>query len=129
MAGGRRFSRGDEWRALQLTPPGSPCSVIFGKGVTSAAPGSVQGTFLIVDDIDAARAELNGHGAKVSEVFHFEGDLSVTGTKGRAAGRDPQNRTYSSWASPTIPTGTAGSSRRSRRGSPDEDSAPWTSRR
>ena len=99
------FSRADEWRALQLTPPGSPCSVIFGKGVTSAAPGSVQGTFLIVDDIDAARAELNGRGAKVSEVFHFEGDLSVTGTKGRAAGRDPQNRTYSSWASFSDPDG------------------------
>ncbi len=99
------FSRGDEWRALQLTPPGSPCSVIFGKGVTSAAPGSVQGTFLIVDDIDAARAELNRRGAKVSEVFHFEGDLSVTGTKGRATGRDPQNRTYSSWASFNDPDG------------------------
>jgi len=99
------FSRGDEWRALQFTPPGSPCSVIFGKGVTSAAPGSVQGTFLIVDDIDAARAELNQRGAKVSEVFHFEGDLSVTGTKGRAPGRDPQNRTYSTWASFSDPDG------------------------
>jgi catechol 2,3-dioxygenase-like lactoylglutathione lyase family enzyme len=99
------FSRGDEWRAMQLTPPGSPCSVIFGKGVTSAAPGSVQGTFLIVDDIDAARAELNRRGAKVSEPFHFEGDLNVTETKGRAPGRDPQNRSYSTWASFSDPDG------------------------
>jgi predicted enzyme related to lactoylglutathione lyase len=99
------FSRGDEWRALQFTPPGSPCSVIFGKGVTSAAPGSVQGNFLIVDDIEAARAELNNRGAKVGEPFHFEGDLSVTGTKGRAPGRDPQNRTYSTWASFSDPDG------------------------
>ena len=49
---------GDDWRAVQLTPPGSPCSIHFGKGVTTAAPGSVQGLFLIVDDIEAARAEL-----------------------------------------------------------------------
>ena len=53
------FSAGD-WRAMQLTPPGSPCSIIFGKGVTAAVPGSVQGLFLIVDDIEAARAQLNG---------------------------------------------------------------------
>ena len=52
------FAKGDDWRAVQLTPPGSPCSIIFGKGVTTAAPGSVQGLFLIVDDIEAARAEL-----------------------------------------------------------------------
>src|SRR6187431_160405 len=61
------FAAGD-WRALQLTPPGSPCSVIFGKGVTTAVPGSVQGTFLIVEDIEAARAELVGHGVEVSDV-------------------------------------------------------------
>ena len=98
------FSRGDEWRALQFTPPGSPCSVILGKGVTSTAPGSVQ-AFLIVEDIDAARAELNGRGAKVTEPFHFTGDLSVTETKGRTTGRDPQNRTYSTWASFSDPDG------------------------
>ena len=50
------FSAGDEWRGVQLTPPGSPCSIIFGKGFTSAVPGSVQGTFLVVDDVEAARA-------------------------------------------------------------------------
>ena len=50
------FANGDEWRVVQLTPPGSPCSVSFGKGYTTAVPGSAQGTFLVVDDIEAARA-------------------------------------------------------------------------
>ena len=67
------FAAGDDWRVVQLTPPGSPCSVIFGKGFTTAVPGSVQGTFLVVDDVEAARAELIGRGVDVSEVFHFEG--------------------------------------------------------
>jgi catechol 2,3-dioxygenase-like lactoylglutathione lyase family enzyme len=57
---------GDDWRAVQLTPPGSPCSIHFGKGVTTAAPGSVQGLFLVVDDIEAARAELIAKGADVA---------------------------------------------------------------
>jgi catechol 2,3-dioxygenase-like lactoylglutathione lyase family enzyme len=99
------FVIGDDFRGIQMTPPGSPCSVIFGKGVTTAAPGSVQGSFLVVDDIDAARAALIGMGADVSEVFHFEGPLSVTGTKGRVPGRDPQGRPYSSWASFSDPDG------------------------
>jgi catechol 2,3-dioxygenase-like lactoylglutathione lyase family enzyme len=98
------FSAGD-WRAMQLTPPGSPCSIIFGKGVTTAVPGSVQGLFLIVDDIEAARAELIGHGADVSEVFHFEGPLHVDGTKGRVPGRDPEGQSYRSWASFSDPDG------------------------
>lgn len=99
------FSDGEGWRALQLTPPGSPCSVIFGKGVTPAAPGSVQGLFLIVDDIEAARAELVQHGVEVSEVFHFASGLHVTGDKGRVAGRHPERRSYSSWASFSDPDG------------------------
>ena len=78
---------------------------MFGKGVTTAAPGSVQGLFLVVDDIEAARAELIGHGVDVSEVFHFEGGLHVTGTKGRVPGPDPQGRSYSSWASFSDPDG------------------------
>ena len=81
------FTTGDDWRAVQLTPPGSPCSVIFGKGFTAAVPGS-SGTFLIVDDVKAARAELIGRGVDVSEVFHFEGVLNVIGTNGRAPGPD-----------------------------------------
>ena len=86
------FAAGDEWRALQMTPPGSPCSVIFGKGVTTAVPGSVQGLFLIVEDIEAARAELIGYGVDVSEVFHFEGGLHVVGTNGRVPGPDPEGQ-------------------------------------
>src|SRR4029077_3809755 len=65
------FSKGD-WRVLQLTPPGSACSIFIGKGLTTAAPGSVQGLLLIVDDIQAARADLAAHGANPSEVFHFD---------------------------------------------------------
>jgi catechol 2,3-dioxygenase-like lactoylglutathione lyase family enzyme len=99
------FAAGDDWRAVQLTPPGSPCSVIFGKGFTAAVPGSVQGTFLVVDDVAAARAELIGHGVDVSEVFHFEGPLNVIGTKGRVPGPDPEGRSYSSWASFSDPDG------------------------
>jgi catechol 2,3-dioxygenase-like lactoylglutathione lyase family enzyme len=99
------FAAGDDWRALQLTPPGSPCSIIFGKGVTTAAPGSVHGTFLAVDDIAAARAELVGYGVDVSEVFHFAGPLHVDGTNGRVPGPDPEGRSYSSWASFSDPDG------------------------
>src|SRR5271169_390749 len=61
---------GDNFRLVQLTPPGSECSIQFGTGLTSAEPGSVQGLFLIVSDIEAARAGLVARGAKVSEVFH-----------------------------------------------------------
>lgn len=99
------FSAGDSWRAMQLTPPGSPASVIFGKGVTAAVPGSVQGTFLIVDDVEAARADLVKRGADVSEVFHFDGPLHVDGTKGRAPGKDPKGQSYRSWASFSDPDG------------------------
>jgi catechol 2,3-dioxygenase-like lactoylglutathione lyase family enzyme len=99
------FSDGEDWRAVQMTPPGSQCSVIFGKGVTTAAPGSVQGLLLIVSDIGAARAELIGDGVDVSEVFHFEGNLHVTGTKGRAPGPDPEGHSYRSWASFSDPDG------------------------
>ena len=99
------FSDGKDWRAVQLTPPGSPCSVIFGKGFTTAVPGSVQGTFLVVDDVEAARAELIRRDVDVSEVFHFEGGLQVSGTQGRVPGPDPQGRSYSSWASFRDPDG------------------------
>ena len=99
------FARGEDWRAVQLTPPGSPCSVIFGKGVTTAVPGSVQGTFLIVDDIEAARSELIRQGVDVSEVFHFDATLRVVGTEGRVAGPGPKDRSYSSWASFSDPDG------------------------
>jgi catechol 2,3-dioxygenase-like lactoylglutathione lyase family enzyme len=99
------FANGDDWRLVQLTPPGSPCSVMFGKGFTTAVPGSVQGTFLAVDNVETARAELTAHGVDVSEVFHFEGDRLVVGTKGRTPGRDPEGRSYLSFASFSDPDG------------------------
>ena len=91
---------GDGWRAVQMTPPGSPCSIHFGKGVTKAAPGSAEGLFLVVDDIDAARAELVAKGADVSEPFHFAG---IRGAQ--LPGPDPERRTYASYASFKDPDG------------------------
>jgi catechol 2,3-dioxygenase-like lactoylglutathione lyase family enzyme len=99
------FTSGEDWHVVQMTPPGSPCSVMFGKGLTTAVPGSVQGTFLVVDEVDAARAELVRHGVEVSEVFHFQGGLNVIGTNGRVPGRDPEGRSYSSFASFSDPDG------------------------
>lgn len=99
------FSKGDHWRGVQLTPPGSPCSIIFGKSVTTAVPGSLQGLFLVVDDIEAARAELIGFGVDVSDVFHFDGELQVSSTTGRVPGPHPDRQPYGSWASFTDPDG------------------------
>ena len=67
------FAGADGFRVVQLTPPGSGCSVIFGEDVTTAAPGTADGLQLVVTDIDAARAELAGHGVDVSDVFHDAG--------------------------------------------------------
>ena len=91
------FSHGD-WRGMQLTPPGSPCSIIFGKGVTPAVPGSVKGLFLIVSDIEAARADLKGRGVEVSEPYHL-------GENGPAPGLDPDRRSYNSYATFSDPDG------------------------
>jgi catechol 2,3-dioxygenase-like lactoylglutathione lyase family enzyme len=100
------FASGDDWRLVQMTPPGSPCSVMFGKGFTTALPGSLQGTFLVVDDLEASRATLIGQGVQVSDVFHFDGDLlRVDATKGRVAGPDPKGRSYFSFASFSDPDG------------------------
>jgi catechol 2,3-dioxygenase-like lactoylglutathione lyase family enzyme len=99
------FAAGDDWRLVQMTPPGSPSSIMFGKGFTAAVPGSVQGNFLVVDDVEAARAELIGHGVDVSEVFHFEGDLLTTKPNGRAPGADPARRSYLSFISFSDPDG------------------------
>ena len=99
------FTNGSDWHAVQMTPPGSPCSIIFGKGVTNAAPGSTQGLFLVVDDLEAARAELARHGVDVSEPFHFDRVLRVVGTNGRLPGPDPEGRSYSSWAAFNDPDG------------------------
>lgn len=100
------FTNGTDWRLVQMTPPGSPCSVMFGKGFTNAAPGSVQGTFLVVDNVAAARTELIGRGVDVSDVFHFDGALlRAFGTKGRLQGADPDGRSYLSFASFADPDG------------------------
>ena len=99
--------RAGEWfRVVQLTPPGSACSITIGTGVTSAKPGSYQGTHLVVKDIEAARAELVERGAEVSELFHDEGGVfHHAGTQGRVPGPDPQGRSYCTWASFSDPDG------------------------
>jgi catechol 2,3-dioxygenase-like lactoylglutathione lyase family enzyme len=99
------FSYGDEWRLVQLTPPGSPCSIMIGKGFTAAVPGSIQGTFLAVDNLEAARAQLIARGVEVSEIFHFQGDLLNARSDGHTPGRDPQGRSYFSFASFNDPDG------------------------
>jgi len=88
---------GGNFRAVQLTPPHSACSIAFGKGLTTAEPGSAQRLLLAVYDIDAARADLISRGAEVSEVFHLAG--------GRVPGPDPQGRSYQTYASFTDPDG------------------------
>ena len=98
------FASGD-WRILQVTPPGSACSFFFGKGLTKAAPGSAPGLMMIVDDIEATRAELAGYGVEVSEAFHFESGLNFIGTQGRGPGPDPQGRSYFTFASFKDPDG------------------------
>jgi catechol 2,3-dioxygenase-like lactoylglutathione lyase family enzyme len=100
------FAAGADFRVVQLTPPGSQCSIIFGTGVTSAAPGSAQGLQLTVTDIEAARAELAGRGAEVSEVFHDAGGVfHHAGTEGRVAGPAPDHKSYGSFASFSDPDG------------------------
>jgi catechol 2,3-dioxygenase-like lactoylglutathione lyase family enzyme len=88
---------GDAFRVVQVTPTHSACSIAFGKGVTTAAPGSAQRLLLIVSDIEAARADLVKRGVAVSEVFHLDG--------GPKPGPDPQRRSYQSYASFTDPDG------------------------
>jgi catechol 2,3-dioxygenase-like lactoylglutathione lyase family enzyme len=100
----------DNFRVVQFTPPGSGCSVIFGKNVTGAAPGSAQGLYLIVSDIAAARDEFVGRGVKVSEVFHNEGvyvgpDEPYLFGRVRVSGPDPEHRSYRSFASFSDPDG------------------------
>jgi catechol 2,3-dioxygenase-like lactoylglutathione lyase family enzyme len=105
------FAAGDDWRVIQFTPPGSGCSVIFGKNVTAAAPGSAQGQYLIVSNIEAARNELLGRDVNISEVFHDSGGV-YTGTdepylfgRARISGPDPEHRSYRSYASFSDPDG------------------------
>jgi catechol 2,3-dioxygenase-like lactoylglutathione lyase family enzyme len=100
------FTSGADFRVVQLTPPGSPCSVIFGTGLSSAAPGSAEGLHLVVSDIEAARAELAAAGADISQVFHDDGGVfHHAGTAGRVTGPAPGNQSYGSFASFSDPDG------------------------
>ncbi|PPK63162.1 VOC family protein [Actinokineospora auranticolor] len=104
------FPGPDGFRVVQLTPPGSAASIIFGDGVSDgvsdAAPGAVRGLHLVVADVEAARAELLARGAAVSEVFHDAGGVfHRAGTTGRVTGPDPARRSYASFASFADPDG------------------------
>ncbi|GAA5016973.1 VOC family protein [Streptomyces siamensis] len=109
-------SAGDDFRGVQFTPPDSECSIIFGKGMTAAAPGSLDGLYLIVSDIEASRQDLVGRGIEVSEVFHDAGGLFFHGHgadgiiheaegSGRLAGPHPERADYGSYATFSDPDG------------------------
>lgn len=104
------FSSGDDLRVIQFTPPGSGCSAILGKNVTTAAPGSAQGMYLIVSDIAVACDELRNRGVEVSELFHSDGVYAGTDEpylfgRRRAGGPDPGRGSYRSFASFRDPDG------------------------
>jgi catechol 2,3-dioxygenase-like lactoylglutathione lyase family enzyme len=102
------YAAPDGYRVVQLTPPGSACSIIFGKGVTTAKPGSVDRLALVVSDIEAARDELRSHGVEVSMFHDADGGQGAgfyADMKKRAPGPDPQRRTYASYASFSDPDG------------------------
>jgi catechol 2,3-dioxygenase-like lactoylglutathione lyase family enzyme len=100
------FAADERFRLMQFTPPGSSCSIIFGTGVTTATPGSAQGLYLAVTDIEAARRELNERGAHVGEIFHDAGGVfHHAGTVQRIPGPDPERRSYASFATFSDPDG------------------------
>jgi catechol 2,3-dioxygenase-like lactoylglutathione lyase family enzyme len=99
----------DEFRVVQMTPPGSACSITIGIGITDAAPGSYRGTHLVVTDIEAARAELVGRGVDVSEIRHM-------GPGGWEPGPDPERRDYGSFADFSDPDGNTWVLQEARRG-------------
>ena len=105
------YDNSKDFRVVQFTPPGSGCSVIFGKNVTAAAPGSAQGLYLIVDDIEAARKNLLRYGVEISEVFHGAGDVYAGSDEPylfgriRVNGPDLEHRSYRSFASFRDPDG------------------------
>jgi len=105
------FAAGDDWRVIQFTPPGSGASVIFGKNVTAAAPGSAQGLYLVVSGIKAARDELLARGVEVGEIFHGGGDVHTGPDQPylfgrlRVSGPDPEHGSYRSYASFKDPDG------------------------
>jgi catechol 2,3-dioxygenase-like lactoylglutathione lyase family enzyme len=102
------FAFDNGFRVVQFTPPGSPCSVQFGTNITSAAPGSAQGLYLIVSDIETARSELASHGVDIGEVFHAGtpgAQFRHDGTNGRVSGPAPDHQSYSSFDTFSDPDG------------------------
>jgi catechol 2,3-dioxygenase-like lactoylglutathione lyase family enzyme len=100
------IAKSDQFRVVHFTPPGSHCSILFGKGVTTAAPGSLQGLHLIVSDVVAARDALAARGVDVSEVFHDAGGLfHHAGEEGHVNGLHPERNSYGSFASFSDPDG------------------------
>jgi catechol 2,3-dioxygenase-like lactoylglutathione lyase family enzyme len=100
------FPGTDGFRVVQLTPPGSACSIIFGDRVTGSQPGSYEGLQLVVDDIDAARAELVSKGVQASDVFHDAGGVfHHAGADSRASGPAPEHKSYGSFVSFPDPDG------------------------
>ena len=100
------FVRGDDFRVIQFTPPGSAASIIFGRGIPGASPGTARGLYLVVSDIDAVRAHLLARGAPVGEIFHDAGGVfHRPGTEGRMAGPAPGRRSYGSFAEFDDPDG------------------------
>ena len=102
------FGFENDFRIVQFTPPGSPCSVQFGTHVTSATPGSAEGLYLVVSDIEAARDELAAHAAEVSEVFHAAvpgAQFQSDGRNGRVSGPAPGHASYGSFATFSDPDG------------------------
>ena len=100
------FAASKQYRVIQFTPPGSACSIIFGIGITAAVPGSVQGLYLIVSDIEAARADLIDRGVTVSEPFYDTGGIfHHQNGEGIAGGLQPQRRSYGTYASFSDPDG------------------------
>jgi catechol 2,3-dioxygenase-like lactoylglutathione lyase family enzyme len=104
------FAAGSDYRVIQFTPPGSGCAVIFGKNVTAAAPGSARGLYLVVSDLEAARADLLARGVDVGEVFHTDGAYAGTDEpylfgRHRASGLDPERQSYRSFVSFSDPDG------------------------
>jgi catechol 2,3-dioxygenase-like lactoylglutathione lyase family enzyme len=100
------LAAGNDFRVVQMTPHNSGASIIFGKGITTAKPGSVRNLVLAVDDLDAAHDDLSTRGVNVSEIFHYAGGpFNDTLANSRASGRDPQGRSYFSFASFEDPDG------------------------
>ncbi|MDX2816226.1 VOC family protein [Streptomyces sp. PA03-5A] len=110
------YTANEEFRVVHFTPPGSECSIIFGEGMTPIAPGSFQGLYLIVSDIEEAHAELVGRGIEVSEIFHDAGGLLHHGHEGgdvtydrvgqkQLAGLHPERASYGSFLTFSDPDG------------------------